>query len=203
MEVFQILDYAGTLVFAISGALAAMNKKFDPFGVLIIALVTSVGGGTLRDIMIGRTPVGWMQDMTYSYGILSAFFLAMFFRTKLTYFRKTMFLFDAMGLGLFTIIGVEIGLSIELHPIICVLLGTLSAAFGGVIRDILCGTVPLIFHREIYASLSILGGVIYLLLAQSSIPTDITYIVTSTLVILLRVMAVRYNWVLPRFYKEF
>ena len=202
MTIFQLLDYLGTLVFAISGALAAMNKRFDPFGVLILALVTSVGGGTLRDMMIGRTPVGWMEDITYAYVILGAFFISMFFRSRLVYFRRTMFLFDAIGLGLFTIIGVELGLKSDLHPMICVLLGTLSAAFGGVIRDILCGTVPLIFHKEIYASLSMLGGIIYLMLRNTALPIDMIYIITSALVVVLRILAVTRNWVLPRFYKQ-
>lgn len=201
MTIFQLLDYIGTLVFAISGALAAMNKKFDPFGVLIIALVTSVGGGTLRDMMIGREPVGWMQDITYAYVILGGFGIAMFFRSRLVFFRRTMFLFDAIGLGLFTIIGVELGLNANLHPIICVLLGTLSAAFGGVIRDILCGIVPLIFHREIYASLSMLGGMVYLGLIKTSLPIDVVYLMTSALVVVLRILAVKRNWVLPKFYK--
>jgi uncharacterized membrane protein YeiH len=202
MTIFQLLDYIGTLVFAISGALAAMNKKFDPFGVLIIALVTSVGGGTLRDMMIGRAPVGWMQDINYAYVILVAFAIAMLFRSRLVYFRRTMFLFDAIGLGLFTIIGVELGLNAELHPILCVLLGTLSAAFGGVIRDILCGEVPLIFHREIYASLSMLGGIVYYWLSLTSLPVDIIYIITSSLVVILRILAVKRNWILPKYYKS-
>lgn len=202
MSIFELLDYLGTLVFAISGALAAMNRRFDPFGVLIIALVTSVGGGTLRDVMIGRTPVGWMNDITYAYIVLAAFLIAMFFRSRLIYFRRTMFLFDAIGLGLFTIIGVELGLNASLHPVVCVLLGTMSAAFGGVLRDILCNEVPLIFHKEIYASLSILGGVVFLGLINTSLPLNLAYILTSGLVVILRILAVRRNWVLPRFYKE-
>lgn len=200
LNIFQVLDYLGTFVFAISGALAAMNKRFDPFGVVILALVTAVGGGTLRDVMIGRTPVGWMLDINYALIILTGAILAMSCRPYLVYFRKTMFLFDAMGLGLFTIIGVEIGLAANLHPIICILLGTLSAAFGGVIRDILCNQIPLIFEKEIYASLSILGGIIFIFLNKTPLDIDTIYIITSLLVIVLRVLAVRYHWVLPKWY---
>jgi len=200
INIFQILDYLGTFVFAISGALAAMNKRFDPFGVVILALVTAVGGGTLRDVMIGRTPVGWMQDINYALIIFAGAIVAMSCRPYLVYFRKTMFLFDAMGLGLFTIIGVELGLLAGLHPIICVLLGTLSAAFGGVIRDVLCNQVPLIFEKEIYASLSILGGIIFLFLNKTNLTVDTMYIITSLLVIVLRVLAVRFEWVLPKWY---
>ena len=164
MNVFLFFDIVGTGVFAISGALAAMNKKFDPFGVMILGIVTAVGGGSLRDVLIGRVPVGWMQDVTYLYVILVATTLAMVFRDRLAYFRKTIFLFDAIGLAIFTITGVEIGLQYDLHPLICLLLGTLTAAFGGVIRDMLCGQIPLIFHKEIYASVSLVGGSLFLLL---------------------------------------
>ena len=202
MTIFALLDYVGTLVFAISGALAAMRHRFDPFGVLILATVTAVGGGSLRDVVIGRTPVGWMQDITYAYLIITGTLVAILFRTRLVHVRRTMFLFDAIGLGLFTIIGVEIGMAAELHPLICVLLGTLSASFGGVIRDMLANEVPLIFHKEIYASLSLLGGTLYLFLEKTSLPTDWNYVITSVLVVIARVMAVRYKWVLPRFYRD-
>ncbi len=201
MHVFQYLDFIGTFVFAISGALAAMNKKFDPFGVLILASVTAIGGGSLRDVLIGRTPVGWMLSYEYVYIIIIATIVAMLFRRKLAYFRKTMFLFDAIGLGIFTIVGVELGAKANLHPIISVLLGTLSASFGGVIRDILCNQVPLIFHKEIYASLSIIGGIVFLILLNAQIPLNINYIITSTIVVVLRILAVKHKWVLPKFYK--
>lgn len=201
MGIVQSLDYIGTGVFAISGALAAINRRFDPFGVLILATVTAVGGGSLRDVLIGRTPVGWMQDANYAYIILLATFIAILFRGFLTYFRRTLFLFDAIGLGLFTIIGVELGLAAKLPAIICVLLGTLSAAFGGVIRDILSNQVPLIFHKEVYASISLLGGLVYLLLQVSSLSQEITYLLTSTLVVILRILAVKYKWVLPKLYR--
>ncbi|MEL7246797.1 MAG: trimeric intracellular cation channel family protein [Bacteroidota bacterium] len=202
MSLFATLDYLGTLVFAISGALAAMRHRFDPFGVLILATVTAVGGGSLRDVLIGRTPVGWMQDINYAYLIMAGTLIAITFRSYLVYVRRTMFLFDAIGLGLFTIIGVEIGVAADLHPIICILLGTLSAAFGGVIRDILANEVPLIFHKEIYASISLLGGGLFLLLQKTALPTDWIYVLTSSLVVLVRVLAVRFKWVLPKFYKE-
>jgi uncharacterized membrane protein YeiH len=202
MSVFDFLDYLGTAVFAISGALAGMRRKFDPFGVLILASVTAIGGGSLRDVLIGNTPVGWMIHWEYLIIIFCATLVAILFRKNLSYFRKTMFLFDAIGLGIFTIIGVEIGLNADLHPIICVMLGTLSASFGGVLRDILSNEVPLIFHKEIYASLSIIGGIIFYGLLQTSLPININYVITSGLVVILRILAVKYQWVLPKIYKE-
>ncbi|WP_367391007.1 trimeric intracellular cation channel family protein [Lewinella sp. LCG006] len=202
MTIILLLDYIGTCVFAISGALAGMRHRFDPFGVLILAAVTAVGGGSLRDVLIGRTPVGWMQDINYAYLIITGTLIAILFRKYLSYVRRTMFLFDSIGLGLFTIIGVEIGVAAGLHPVICVLLGTLSASFGGVIRDILSNEVPLIFHKEVYASLSILGGITYLLLQETALPSNWAYILTSGMVVVLRIFAVRKNWVIPKLYQE-
>ncbi|MCL4133476.1 UNVERIFIED_CONTAM: hypothetical protein GTU68_050820 [Idotea baltica] len=178
-----------------------MNKRFDPFGVLILATVTAVGGGTLRDVLIGRTPVGWMNDINYSYIILTAVVVTLLFRGWLRYFRRTMFLFDAIGLGLFTIIGVELGLDYGLHPGICVMLGTMSASFGGVIRDILSTEIPLVFHKEVYASLSILGAILYLLFLRLDMPTDMIYLSTSIIIVILRILAVRRHWVIPLMYK--
>lgn len=202
MTIILLLDYIGTCVFAISGALAGMRHRFDPFGVLILAAVTAVGGGSLRDVLIGRTPVGWMQDINYAYLIIAGTLIAILFGKYLAYVRRTMFLFDSIGLGLFTIIGVEIGVAAGLHPVICVLLGTLSASFGGVIRDILSNEVPLIFHKEVYASLSILGGITYLLLQETALPSNWAYILTSSMVVVLRIFAVRKNWVIPKLYNE-
>lgn len=202
MTIILLLDYIGTCVFAISGALAGMRHRFDPFGVLILGAVTAVGGGSLRDVLIGRTPVGWMQDINYAYLIITGTLIAILFRKYLVYVRRTMFLFDSIGLGLFTIIGVEIGVATGLNPVICVLIGTLSASFGGVIRDILSNEVPLIFHKEVYASLSILGGITYLLLQETALPSNWAYVLTSSMVVVLRILAVRRNWMIPKLYDE-
>lgn len=202
MTIFDLLDFIGTSVFAISGALAAMRRKFDSFGVLILAAVTAIGGGSLRDVLIGNTPVGWMVHWEYLIIIICSTLIAALFRKRLAYFRKTMFLFDAIGLGIFTIIGFETGMAANLHPIICVILGTLSASFGGVLRDILCNEVPLIFHKEVYASLSILGAIIFYILLQTPLDININYVITSALVVVLRILAVKYEWVLPKIYRE-
>ncbi|MCG2611012.1 trimeric intracellular cation channel family protein [Flavobacterium sp. SM15] len=194
---FDILDILGTMAFAVSGALTAMNKKLDPFGVLIIAFVTSVGGGTLRDILIGRTPVGWMQNLNYVYVILAGYFLAVIFRKKLDRFRTSMFLFDTIGLGVFTLIGLEKGLEKGLEPPICIALGTMTACFGGVIRDILCNEIPVIFRKEIYATICIIGGVFFFLLKKLNIHEDVLYLATSVLIISIRLMAVIFKWSLP------
>ena len=198
MTAFEFLDYAGTAVFAISGALAAINKRFDVFGILILAAVTAIGGGTLRDVLIGRTPVGWMQNLEYIYIIFATTIVTILFGKHFIHLRKTLFLFDSIGLALFTITGVELGLQFGLHPVVCVLLGTMSAAFGGVIRDILSNEIPLIFQKEIYASISIIGGVLFLLFLKFEIPIQFNYLFTSGITILLRILVVKYKWELPR-----
>ena len=190
---FHLLDIIGTMAFAMSGALTAMNKKLDPFGVFIIAFVTAVGGGTLRDVMIGRTPVGWMQDLTYVYVIILGFILTILFRKRLDKLRTSLALFDTIGLGVFTLIGIQKGIDYHLHPTICIALGTMTACFGGVIRDILCTEIPVIFRREIYATICILGGTVFFILRKMNLEDDVLYLVTSLVIIAVRVLAVKYK----------
>ena len=196
------LDIIGTMAFAISGVLTAFNKKLDPFGVFIIAFVTAVGGGTLRDVLIGRTPVGWMRDLNYVYVIILGFIIAIIFRKKLDKFRKSLFLFDTIGLGVFTLIGLEKGIAIDLHPVICIALGTMTACFGGVIRDILCNEIPVIFRREIYATICIIGGIVFFTLMYFEVSYDLIYLITSLVIISIRLLAVRFKWYLPTLGKE-
>jgi uncharacterized membrane protein YeiH len=202
MSIFHILDLLGTAAFAISGALFAINKRMDPFGVFIIAFVTAVGGGTLRDILIDRNPVAWMDDLNYAYSIFFAVTFAIILRKKIGYLSKSLFLFDAIGLGIFTIVGTEIGIQNGLHPIISVSLGMITATFGGVLRDTLSNEIPLIFQKEIYATASIVGSVTFLILNKLSINQDINYILTTLIVIAIRLIAVKLKLQLPTFYKN-
>ncbi len=202
MTIFYALDILGTSAFAISGALVAINKKFDPFGVLIIAFVTAIGGGTIRDILIGRNPVAWMQDINYVYAILIATVIAILLRKKISYLSTSLFLFDTIGLGVFTIIGTEIGIQYDLHPLISIALGTMTATFGGVIRDILCNEIPVIFRKEIYASACIIGALVFILLQQTNLQVNVVYIITVITVILIRLVAVKFKLSLPTFYTK-
>ncbi|WP_323788631.1 trimeric intracellular cation channel family protein [Psychroserpens sp.] len=198
---FQIIDILGTIAFAISGVLVALNKKMDPFGVLIIAFVTAVGGGSLRDVLIGIQPVSWMTNMTYVYVIFGATVFAIVFKSKLNYLRKSLFLFDTIGIGLYTVVGIEKGIVADLHPIICIALGTMTACFGGVIRDILCNEIPVIFRKEIYATACILGGFTYFLLREFMADTNFVFIIAGTIVIAVRLLAVKFKISLPSLYK--
>lgn len=200
--IFYTLDLIGTFAFAISGVLIALQKRMDPFGIFIIAFVTALGGGTLRDMLIGQTPVGWMRDLNYVYIIGLATVFAVVLRSKLSSLRKSLFLFDTIGLGVFTIIGVEKGISAALHPIICVALGTMSASFGGVIRDILCNEIPVIFRKEIYATACIIGGITFFALHYLNMAEDIMYVFTVLVVIAIRLVAVRFKIQLPTLYQQ-
>lgn len=202
METLQVLDMLGTTAFAISGALVAMNKKFDPFGVFIIAFVTAVGGGTLRDVLIGRQPVVWMNDHNYIYAIFIAVIIAVVFRKNLKILSKSLFLFDTIGLGIFTIIGTEIGINANFHPIISIALGTMSASFGGVIRDILCNEIPVIFRKEIYATACILGAITFIILNKLNLDATVIYVSTTLIVIIIRLIAVKLHLTLPLFYTK-
>ncbi|MCH2488752.1 MAG: trimeric intracellular cation channel family protein [Flavobacteriales bacterium] len=201
MSLFLIIDILGTIAFAVSGALTAMKKRMDMFGILIIAFVTAVGGGTLRDVLIDF-PITWMRNLTYVYVIVIAAVLAIIFRKKLGYVRRSLFLFDTIGLALYTIVGVEKGIAADFPPLICIALGTMSACFGGVIRDILCNEIPVIFRKNIYATACILGGILYFVLLKTTLDPDIVVIISGSLVIVIRLLAVTFDLSLPTIYSK-
>ena len=158
MDLIYILDITGTFAFAISGALFASDKKFDLFGVIIIAFVTAVGGGMLRDILMDAHPINWIGDLNYVWTILIAVIFTMLFKSKIAPLSKTMFLFDTIGIGVFTLIGVQKGFSYGLHPFAAIIMGMISSVFGGVLRDVLTNQIPLIFSkRNLCISLSYWG----------------------------------------------
>jgi uncharacterized membrane protein YeiH len=194
MDIIYAIDLSGTFVFAISGALTAIQKKFDVFGATVIAFVTAVGGGTLRDVLIGSTPVGWMLDTNYLITICLAVVCSYVFLNPIQRLRKTMFLFDTIGISLFTVLGLEKTLSLELPIIIAIMMGTVSAVFGGVIRDILCNEVPLIFRKEIYATACIIGAVAYVVSRHFELNHHLSLIFTAILISFIRIMAVKKDW---------
>ncbi|MDT0687614.1 trimeric intracellular cation channel family protein [Autumnicola psychrophila] len=200
LSLFNILDILGTMAFAISGALAAMDRKLDLFGIFIIAFVTAIGGGTIRDALMGNTPVAWMENATYVYLIGAVTIFAIIFRNKINYLKTSLFLFDTIGLGVFTITGVETGVANNLDPIISIAIGAMTGTFGGVVRDILCNEIPVIFRREIYATACIVGGLAFVILHRLGVNIDIIYIVTSLTVIIIRLLVVKYKISLPSYH---
>ena len=199
---YSIIDILGTIAFAISGVLVAMDKKLDAFGVFIIAFVTAVGGGTLRDLLIGIRPVGWLNAPMHLLIIVITVLLAIIFVKQLKYIRKSLFLFDTIGIGLYTMVGIEKGLAADLPIVMCIALGTITACFGGVIRDILCNEIPVIFRKEIYATVCILGGLVYFLLIQFPIQNTIAYSMAIVTIIIMRILAVRFKISLPNIYRK-
>lgn len=193
-----ILDLIGTVVFAITGALAAKEHKMDVFGMFILAFVTGVGGGTLRDMMIGSTPVFWMKNPFYILMIVLGVVLPIVLK-KMSEWKKSILFFDAIGLGVFTVIGVEKGIDFELHPVIAVALGAVTGCFGGLIRDILRNQIPAVLHKEIYATASLTGGIMFFVLNYLGFHSDLVAVLTAFIVFIIRVLALKYRWELPKF----
>lgn len=197
MELLHIIDIAGIVAFSIAGAFAAMEKELDVFGIIIIAFVTALGGGTLRDILIGEVPVRWMQDISSGVVVIIGAVIAMLFTNTLKNFHRILLVFDSIGLGFFTILGIQKGMAHQLHPAVCVALGTITACFGGVIRDISLNNIPLIFQKEIYATACILGGIVFFLLNKTGILSSTIEIICIGVIVLIRLLAVKFNWQLP------
>lgn len=202
MSIILILDIVGTIVFAISGALSAIDKRMDFFGAAVIAFLTALGGGTIRDILLGATPVGWMQTPNYLVYVLIGLVLSIAFKNVVLKLRRTLFLFDTIGIAVFTILGIEKTLSFGLSPLVAVVMGMVSAVFGGVLRDIASNDIPLIFRKEIYALVCVVAGLLYaLILKQMAIHESLAIWITVAFVIVTRSLIVKYNISLPALMK--
>jgi len=203
MQVQYLFEILGTAFFAISGALVA-NKKSTPdwFGVTFIGFITAIGGGSLRDVLLGCYPIVWVKDVYFIYAILGGTILASVFYTTLHKLRKTLFLFDTLGIALFTIVGTEKALSLGAGPETAAIMGMFSAVMGGVLRDILTHEVPVIFHKEIYATACLAGALLYLFLHYLHISRNLNFCLSGSLIFIIRILAVRYNLSLPKFRKE-
>lgn len=193
MTWIQSIDYIGTFIFAVSGMMAAIDHKLDLFGILILGFVTALGGGTLRDLFIGGTPVTWLQNEAYFYIVTAALPLCLFFKPVVLKLRKGIFLFDTIGIALFTILGLEKTLAFGLPITSAILMGVVSAVFGGVIRDVLSNEVPLIFRKEIYASACLAGAVSHICISQF-LPNTVSMVIAMVVVFTIRVLAIKRNW---------
>ncbi|HEY1006773.1 MAG TPA: trimeric intracellular cation channel family protein [Sphingobacteriaceae bacterium] len=201
-ELLNLIDILGTVAFAISGVFAAMQKRLDVFGVFIIAFITAIGGGSVRDVLIGDLPVSWIRTMNYTWIILASSLVAILFNNTIRNFQKTLAVFDSLGLGFFTVLGIQKGIATGLDPGICVALGTVTGCFGGVIRDISLNNIPLIFHKEIYATACIIGGSVYFLLLETSIQRDWAEVISIGSIVLVRLTALQYDLRLPSIYRD-
>ena len=196
------LELFGTFFFAISGAMAMHDKEHDWFGAGITGFITAIGGGSLRDVLLGSYPLVWIKDINFLYAIFSGVLIALLFFTRLLRLKRTFFLFDTLGISFFTILGVEKALSMGVRPEIAAMMGMFSAVMGGVIRDTIVNEMPVIFRKEIYATACLAGASVYLLLdLQTPLDRNFNLLVSIAVIIVIRILAVRYNLALPGFKK--
>jgi uncharacterized membrane protein YeiH len=192
-----LIEFLGTFAFALSGIRLASGKQIDWFGAYVIGLVTAIGGGTLRDLLLDVKPF-WMLDPSYFSTTGIALFVALLFKEQLFRWDNTLFLFDTIGLGLFTIVGISKSIDAGLPLWVCVVMGTVTGTVGGVLRDVLLNEVPLLFRKDIYALACVAGGGFYLLGKYLSLPISLTEFFASMVVILIRLVAVRFHIHLPQ-----
>lgn len=188
-------------MFAISGALSALNKKMyhDLFGIFFVGFLTAVGGGTLRDILIGAHPIAWIRDPNYLLVIIGSVSVAVLGRKWwLGTLRRPLLVFDTIGIGLYTILGMQKALNFDVNNWAAMVLGLISAIFGGVIRDTLVNDLPLIFDRQIYATACLAGALLYLIGRSVSLDPMVNFTISASLITLIRLLAIRNGWALPR-----
>jgi uncharacterized membrane protein YeiH len=198
-SILAFLDFFGIAVFAISGALTAGHKKFDIFGVMVVALITCLGGGTLRDLILDAHPVVWIENSVFLFvGIAAAF--ATFFVVRL--YRMPMRMLevcDAIGLAFFTISGMQKAQILGFSPEIMLLMGLMTGVAGGIMRDIVCNEIPLIFHKEIYATAAIAGGLLFIVLQYFNFDAEISMILGMITILILRLTGIFMGISMPAF----
>lgn len=191
------IEVLGTIAFAISGIRLAAAKRFDWFGAYIVGLVTAIGGGTLRDLLLG-IPVFWMQSWMYLAVTFLSLVTVIIFRKALVKGMRTLFLFDAIGLALFVVVGIEKSFAADFPAWVAIAMGIITGSFGGVTRDILINEEPLFFRKDIYATACLAGGFVYWIVQLMAFGSPIiSQISCAVTVIGLRVAAVHYDWSLP------
>lgn len=191
-----LCDYIGTFAFAISGIRLASAKQFDWFGAYVVGLVTAVGGGTIRDILLNTTPF-WMEHASYLVVSALALLFVIIFRKYVIRLNNTFFIFDAIGLGLFAVVGIAKTLDYGFPMWVAIVMGTITGAFGGMMRDILINEEPLIFRKDIYALACVLGGGIYYICMLTGVSPSITQLVSAVSVFITRIIAVKYHISVP------
>ncbi len=190
MDFTQYIAYAGTFVFALTGALKARSFQMDIFGAAVLAFVTAYGGGTVRDLLIGRQPVNWINDTLALALVIGALLIVMLPKFNAAKFKKTIFITDAIGLGLFTIVGIDISLSYEVNGMYALVLGVITATFGGLIADMLSNTIPdLLKKGELYATAALAGGITYILLLRTGLTHFTAEIIGVILVVAIRIIS--------------
>ena len=192
----HVIEFLGTFAFAISGIRHAAAKHFDWFGGYVCGIAVAIGGGTIRDVMLGTTPF-WMTNPIYIICTALALVFVIVFSKHMEGLRNTWFVFDTFGLALFTIAGIQKSLTFEQPYWVAIIMGCITGSAGGVIRDVLLNNEPVIFQREIYAMASVLGGITYWGLNILGVSIEVTVIVSFLVISIIRFLAVRFHLSLP------
>ncbi|WP_114799833.1 trimeric intracellular cation channel family protein [Moraxella canis] len=192
-----LLDMIGIIACAIAATTLAMYKRFDLFGGILVSMVNAIGGGTIRDVMLGRHPLFWMTDLTYVVVITITSILCQMFFHRHQHIDGALKFFDAIGLAAFSVIGLTVALSFDAHPLIAVMMAVLTSIAGGIMRDMICNEIPLVLQKEIYISASIIGSVLYLVLDHLTVADWIKQSLTLTTIFGVRMMAIKFDWHLP------
>jgi uncharacterized membrane protein YeiH len=194
-----IAFYIAITVEAMTAALAAGRRNMDWFGVCLIACVTALGGGTLRDILLDHYPLIWVKNPYVLLLVCGAALLTIPLARLVDRLKWPFLLLDALGLVVFTVIGCNIGIEAGVHPIIVIVAGMVTGTAGGVLRDVLCNDIPLIFQGELYATVSLVTGTIYYLGLVNGMPGDLMVLVAIASGFTLRVLALVLKWEMPKF----
>lgn len=198
MTTLYALDMLGTAAFAASGALAGVRRGMDLFGVLVLGIVTATGGGTLRDLLMGDTPPFIFKDETYLYLSVAVSIAVFIFHRHLDILANPLLFLDAVGLGTFVVIGASKALEFKFGFVGTIMMGVMTATAGGMVRDLLSSQVPMVLQREVYASACIAGAALLYLLDRTTVPVPWSLLAAAMTVTVIRLLAVRYNWSLPR-----
>lgn len=201
MTILYFFDLFGTFAFAVSGAILGIKKDMDIYGMFILAVSVGVGGGTMRDVLLSRTPPFVLTDINYMIVIAAATLIVFFLNSKVIKEMpmKALNIADAVGLGVFTSIGANVAVECNVEWYGIIFFGVMTATAGGMIRDTLAGEVPFVLKKEVYASASIAGGILFIILYKSNVGMNINILITSIFVTLIRIVAIYKNWNLPHF----
>ncbi len=199
MTLLYIIYLIAITAEAMSGAIMGMRRGMDLFGICLIGTVTALGGGTARDILLGHYPVGWIENPEYLTFTIGAAIVTALVARYLHHLRQVFLLVDGLGLVAFTVIGCDVARSMDAHPSIVVLAGVITGIFGGLMRDVLCNEVPMVLRRELYATVALFTGVLYITLLWFDIGTNLASLVALGAGFLFRLLAMRFTWQLPSF----